>query len=89
MIYFDGNTRFILMGDNILYVINDFFCLIQIYHFICFTQFNPDYMKQFQMGYSMVINMAIMMAINVSVMIYKLVKKGRRKRRLEAVKKNK
>jgi len=74
------------MRDNILYVINDFFCLIQIYHFICFTQFNRDEMKQFQMGYSMVINMAIMLAINVGVMVFKSVKDGRRKRRLEFIK---
>jgi hypothetical protein len=43
IIYFDGSSRFTLMSDNIMYVINDFFCLIQLYHFICFTAFNLDY----------------------------------------------
>lgn len=47
IIYFDGATRFTLIEDNILNGINDFFCLIQIYHFMTFTQFNPAYMKQF------------------------------------------
>lgn len=43
IIYFDGASRFTLLEDNIMYVINDFFCLIQLYHFMCFTAFNLDY----------------------------------------------
>jgi MFS family permease len=78
IIYFDGSTRFILIGDNILYTINDFFCLIQIYHYISFTEFNRDHLKQFQMGFSMCVSMAIMLAINIGVMINKSVKESRR-----------
>jgi len=61
------------MKDNLLVNINEFFILIQIYHFMCFTPFNPDKMMQYFMGFSMVINMAIMMAINVGFMVLKLV----------------
>jgi hypothetical protein len=89
IIYFDGSTRFTLQGDNTLSNINDVFCLIQIYHYMCFTSFNQNYMAQFQLGFSMVINMALMMAINVGVMIYKSINDGRRLRRLKAVKENK
>jgi len=39
------------------------------------------------MGLSMIINMAIMLAINVAFMVVKSVKNGRRKRRLEEIKK--
>jgi len=37
IIYLDGSTRFASMDDNFLNGINDFFCIIQIYHFMCFT----------------------------------------------------
>ena len=89
IIYFDGTTRFSLIGDNIINNINDFFGLIQIYHYMCFTDFNQDNMKKFELGFTMVISMAIMMALNVGVMIFKSVKEGRRMRRLKTVKKRK
>jgi hypothetical protein len=69
--------------------INDVFCLIQIYHYMCFTGFNRSYMAQFQLGFSMVINMALMMAINVGVMIYKSVVGARRLKRLNGIKEHK
>jgi hypothetical protein len=89
MIYFDGSTRFILRRDNLINNINDFFGLIQLYHYLCFTDFNRDKMKQFELGFTMVISMAAMMAINVGVMIYKSILEGRNNRRLNAIKKHK
>ena len=89
LIYFDGSTRFILRRDNVIYNINDFFGLVQIYHYMCFTDFNRDKMKQFELGFTMVISMALMMAINVGVMIWKSVTAGRRVKRLNAIKKHK
>ena len=77
------------MRDNIINNINDFFGLIQIYHYLCFTDFNRDLMRRFELGFSMVISMALMVAINVGVMVYKSVVEGRRVRRLNAIKKRK
>jgi len=74
------------MKDNLLVNINEVFSLIQIYHFLCFTQFNLDNMRQYEMGYSMVINMAIMLAINVGFMVFKSLNDCLRKRRLDKIK---
>jgi len=86
VIYFDGWTRMILMRDNIMYGINDAFCIIQIYHFMCFTKFNPNYNNQYLMGNSMVINMSAMIAINIGAMIFKNLLDMRHKRKVDALK---
>jgi len=75
------------MKDNFLMNINEGFIPIQIYHFMCFTQFNLDEMRQYEMGYSMVINMAVMLAINVGFMVFKSLKETIRNIRLGAIKK--
>jgi hypothetical protein len=59
IIYFDGSNRFILKSDSVIMNINEVFCLIQIYHYMCFTAFNKDYVRQFDAGFSMCLFMAV------------------------------
>jgi hypothetical protein len=56
---------------------------------MCFTAFNPKYMRQFNAGFSMVSCMAVMIAINVGVMVYKSILESRRQSKLKAIKKRK
>jgi hypothetical protein len=89
IIYFDGWTRFTLFKDNFIYGLNDSFFVIQIYHFMCFTLYNPVPKNQYLAGDSMVMWMIIMLVINLIFIVVKVVSDIRKDRQLKAIKERK
>jgi hypothetical protein len=83
IIFYAGSKPHIYKSRRWIEVFNEVWIMMMNYHLIAFSDFNRSNLTQYLAGYSYIFNIGFIVAVNLVVMIYKMIQKFIRLRKLK------